>query len=133
MKRLELNPSDYTTDEIYTAFEYLSSKMQAELNEMEKLTALNKMYELSKKNLSQANVPSCVYYNDKHDLSLKWIKKEKRLEIHCENGVWDIGSAPKEFRLLIEGFFANAIRFFSDSKDSDENNEDYEDCEGEDI
>lgn len=123
MKKLELNPSDYTTDEIYTAFEYLSSKMQVELNKIEKLTALNKMYELAKKNLFQANVPDCVYYNGKHDISLKWIKKGKHLEIHCENGVWEIGSAPKEFRLLIEEFFANAIRFFSDSKDTNENDE----------
>lgn len=128
MKRLELNPSDYTTDEIYTAFEYLSSKMQTELNQIEKLTALGKMYELSKKILSQANVPDCVYYNGKHDISLKWIKKEKRLEVHCENGVWDIGSAPKEFRLIIESFFANAIKFFADSKDA--NHDEYEEFEG---
>lgn len=131
MKKLELNPADYTTDDIYTAFEYLSSKMQAELNEIEKLTALGKMYELSKKNLAQANVPDCVYYNDKHDLSLKWTKKGKHLQVHCVNGVWEIGSAPKEFRLLIEGFFANAIRFFSDAKDATKDDEDYEDVEGE--
>lgn len=107
MKKLELNPSDYTTDEIYTAFESLNSAIGDIY--LEKLEQLNKMYKLIEKNLRDIGAPyQCVFQTD--GLKVIWDKEEKRLFIWDGVTTYGILSAPREYKIMAEKMMPSLIK-----------------------
>ena len=73
MKNIEINPSDYTTDEIYTAFNSFISSLDYEFIIIESLVKLEKMYKLIQQNLKELEIKeSFKYQSTPHDFYLCW-------------------------------------------------------------
>lgn len=113
MDRLELKPTDYTKDEIYTALEYLNATIE---DHLEKLESLNKMYSIIEKNLSRAFIPSCMYFSHDFSFYLRWNDEINKLEVVDDNIAWHLMASPQKYRLQVETFLADAIRYFADNK-----------------
>lgn len=113
MKKLELNPTDYTKDEIYTSLEYLNATTE---DHLEKLESLNKMYAIIEKNISRAFIPSCMYFSRDFSFYLRWNDERNKLEVVDDNMSWHLMASPQKYRLQVETFLADAIRYFADYK-----------------
>ena len=113
MKKLNLDPSNYTTDEIYTAFEFLNSSINTE--QLDKLRDLNKMYELIQKDLSKLDIKFFSYLFLEHSFHLRFEKSTGQITIVKPEKTWNLSSAPKEYRLLIEKLLPTFIRSIADS------------------
>lgn len=112
MKKLDLIPSNYTTDEIYTAFEFLNERIDN--GELDKLHKLNKMYELIQNDLAKVGVNFLSYYFLEYSLTLKWEKKLGYITIRTDENEWNLLSSPKEYRLLVEKLLPTFIKSFVD-------------------
>lgn len=115
MKKLELKPSDYTNDAIYTAFEYLNSRIEDVY--FQKLEELNAMYKLIQKNLYSCMAPDFTYVIE-DNLELIWDRKNKNLYIKDECYCYNLLSAPKEYRLRAEEVMPDFIRKIADNIES---------------
>jgi hypothetical protein len=112
MKKLDLKPSNYTTDEIYTAFELLNARIDNA--ELDKLHKLNKMYQLIQRDLAKVNVDFLSYYFLEHSLTLKWEKKAGYITVSTNGDEWSLLSSPKEYRLLVEELLPTFIKSLVD-------------------
>jgi hypothetical protein len=113
MKPVSINPSDFTKDEIYIAFEYLNSKFDR--NKIEKLEQLNKMFIRMKDYFVNLNIQTGCYIDKNSPMSLQWNARLKEFFILYENDTWNILASPSDKRLYLETILPEAIEYFADN------------------